>query len=261
LQLDLAVVVPMYNEEVGARRCVERILAVLEAVARSCRLIVVDDGSTDATLSMLRATLAEGFDFDIVSSPSNQGYGAALRTGAARAAGLGATWVLFMDSDLTNPPEHIPRFLDAMTGDVDVVKACRFPHGDEASVPFERRILTRAAAMVARSLGGGVHRDPTNGFRALRVAPYLELPLTERGFAVIMEEQYWSRRARLRGVDVPTTLSARTDDLRPSAFRYSRQQLWAYLRWPLRTAFDRTRGVYTQARGLGTRSRDLLPGR
>jgi dolichol-phosphate mannosyltransferase len=258
LPIDVAIVVPMYNEEAGARLCVERILAVLAAESGSCRLIVVDDGSTDATLSVLRATLAAGPDFDIVASPSNQGYGAALRTGAAHAAGLGATWVLFMDSDLTNPPEHIPRFLDAMTADVDVVKACRFPHGDAASVPFKRRMLTRAAAVLARSLGGGVHRDPTNGFRALRVVPYLELPLTERGFSVIMEEQYWARRAGLRGVDVPTTLSARADELRPSAFKYSRQQLWAYLRWPLRTASDRACSVYTQARGLGARSRDLV---
>jgi dolichol-phosphate mannosyltransferase len=255
--MDLAVVVPMYNEEAGARRCVECILAVLEAQSRPGRLIVVDDGSQDATLSVLRATMADGRDFDIVAASSNQGYGAALRAGAAHAARLDAAWVLFMDSDLTNPPEHIPRFMDAMTADVDVVRACRFPRGD-AGVTFKRRMLTRTAAIVARSLGGGVHRDPTNGFRAVRVAPYLQLPLTERGFAVIMEEQYWGRHAGLRGVDVPTTLSSRADGLRPSAFHYSRRQLWAYLRWPLRTAVERVRGAYAQARGLGARSRDLV---
>jgi glycosyltransferase involved in cell wall biosynthesis len=247
--MDLAVVVPMYNEEAGARHCVERILGELEALPCSSRLVAVDDGSTDATLAILRAAVADGLDLDVVASPANQGYGGALRTGAARAAELGASWALFMDSDLTNPPEHIGRFLAAMGPDVDVVKACRFPHGDAGTVPLKRRAFARVAAVLARTLGGGPHRDPTNGYRAVRVDRYLELPLADRGFSVIMEEQYWARRVGLRGVDVPTTLSARATGLRPSSFQYSRQQLWAYLRWPLRTAADRLRGV---ARGPAT---------
>jgi dolichol-phosphate mannosyltransferase len=250
----------MYNEEAGAERAVARIGEVLRERVPTARLVVVDDGSRDRTLERLRAARRAGLDFELVESPANQGYGGALRLGARRAAELGATWALFIDSDLTNPPEEIPTFRAAMTDDVDIVKACRYSGGARPDVPLKRRVFSRGGAITARLLGGGPHRDPTNGFRAVRLEPYLELPLQERGFSVILEELYWARRVGLRGVDVPSTLSSRPADLRSTSFHYTGRQLWAYLRWPLRTALERLGAGLWRARPADGRPADGRPG-
>jgi len=81
----------------------------------------------------------------------------------------------------------------------------------------------------------------TNGFRAFHLDTYLDLPLTQNGFGVILEEMYWARVHKLRGASIPGVLTNRTNDLRPTSFRYSWKQIWQYLRWPLKTAAMRPR--------------------
>jgi dolichol-phosphate mannosyltransferase len=235
----LAVVIPMYNEERGARTCVEAITAVTREDPR-LGLVVVDDGSADETVTRLREAQAAGLEFDLVEGGVNRGYGGAIGLGAKRAGELGAEWVLFMDSDLTNPPTEIARFVDAAAEEVDVVKASRFGGGGAmVGVPMKRRIFSVGGNVVARLLVGGPHRDVTNGFRAIRTARYLELELTERAFPVIVEEMYHARVRNWPGVDVPSVLTSRTEGT--SSFRYSRTTLWHYLRWPLKTAGVRLR--------------------
>lgn len=237
--MKLAVVIPMHNEEAGARQCIAAVTSVIDDL-NDTALIVVDDGSSDATGDELEAAKADGFRFERVDAATNQGYGAALQLGARRAAELGAEWVLFMDSDLTNPPNQIPAFVAAMADDVDVIKACRFCRGGGMNgVPFRRQIFSRTGNVLARVLVGGPHRDLTNGFRAIRTDRYLAMPLTEHGFAVIVEEMYHGQGARLRGVDVPSVLTSRTAELRASSFGYTPKTIWTYLRWTLRAARNR----------------------
>ena len=175
--MQLAVVVPMYNEESGARRFIEEVACVLASLRSEATLVVVDDGSTDGTLLVLEAARSDGFDVDVVAKAHNAGYGAALRTGVERAYSVGAQWVLFMDSDLTNPPADILTLASRMAGAVDFVKACRYcSGGGMVGVPLGRRMFSRVGNVVARLLVGPPHRDPTNGFRAFRTDRYLELP-------------------------------------------------------------------------------------
>src|SRR5262245_54737294 len=120
--MKIAVVIPMFNEVAGASACVERVCTCLSDIP-TAELIVVDDGSTDATVAELERALARGWQFTLVEGVVNRGYGGALQVGARHAAERGATWLLFMDSDLTNPPEQIGQFMAAArTGD-DVIKA------------------------------------------------------------------------------------------------------------------------------------------
>jgi dolichol-phosphate mannosyltransferase len=238
----LGVVIPMFNEEAGADECVEAVLPVLEGLKREARLIAVDDGSSDRTREVLEQ-LARGRDHLVVEAHErNRGYGAALRTGAEAARRLGLDWVLFMDSDLTNPPGDIPCFAELIDGPVDYVKASRFePGGSMSDVPPRRRVLSVAANRVSRGAAGRGISDPTNGFRAIRTDAFLRMPLTEPGFAIIMEELVWALRLRLRCANVSTVLTSRDENLRTTSFGYSPGLLWRYGRYTLTLAADRLR--------------------
>lgn len=244
-----AVVIPMYNEKANARLCIE---TIHEATQRANgRLIVVDDGSRDGTGEfVLELTSRPDLSFDVVLCEQNGGYGFALRRGVERARSEGIEWVLFMDSDLTNPPNDIAAFAQAMTPGIDMIKASRYiPGGDASSVSTKRRIFSVTANRIARALGGGPFTDPTNGFRAIRVDLFLSMPLTERGFPIILEEYYYARLAGARGAELPTTLTERTDIQSTSSFNYTPPLLWSYAKWALRLARDRVAGRIPRATG------------
>ena len=232
--LALAVVVPMLNERAVAANCVKRITDVLASLDAVGTLVVVDDGSTDGTGALLDVLDKENMGLEVVHHSRNLGYGAALMSGARQGADLGANWVLFMDSDLTNPPGDIFRFVKAMAGPFDYVKASRYVAGGEVrGVPLGRRVISEAGNAVARRLYGLPLSDLTNGFRAIRVEAFLKMRLRERGFPLIMEEAYWVSKMRLRAVEIPTVLSNRSEQLRGSSFRYRPRVIFSYGRYPV----------------------------
>lgn len=233
-----AVIVPMFNEREGAERCVREIAAVLDTMPNRTALITVDDGSSDGTATILQALAERHPVLDIVTHPVNRGYGAALVTGAARAAARGLDYALFMDSDLTNDPRDIPRFEAKMRDGVDVIKASRYIAGGRmVGVPWRRAVISRLGNAVARALFGLPLHDCTNGFRAVRTSLLTRMTLEERGFPVIMEELYWCRFLATSFAEVPVTL---TNAGRASSFRYRPSVFASYLRYPWR-AFLRRR--------------------
>lgn len=235
----VAVVVPMLNEEAGVADCVRSISAVLERLEASTALIVVDDGSTDATRDILH-DLSPDNRLVILSHDSRQGYGRALRTGAREAERLGFQYVLFMDSDLTNPPEDIERFVPEMQRGIDLIKGSRFrAGGGMVDVPFKRRLMTNTARFISRSMFRVGVDDCTNGFRAVKTAVFNRMPLTESGFSVILEEMYHAKRAGCTFANVPTVLYNRSDDQRPSLFAYNYRTLTQYLMYALKASFVR----------------------
>ena len=232
-----AVIVPMFNEREGAGRCVREIAAVLDAMPNRTALIAVDDGSGDGTAAILRELAERHPALDVVTHPANRGYGAALVTGAARAAGRGFDYALFMDSDLTNDPRDIPRFAARMRDGFDVIKASRYIAGGRmVGVPWRRAAISRLGNAVARTLFGLPIHDCTNGFRAVRTALLTRMDLKERGFPVIMEELYWCRFLASSFAEVPVTL---TNAGRASSFRYRPSVFASYLRYPWRAFLRR----------------------
>ena len=232
--LSFAVVIPMFNEEAGAERCVVEVCRELERVPHRSRLIVVDDGSSDGTAAILhRIGLAQPL-LQVVTHPVNRGYGAALRTGVEVAHEGRFDYVLFMDTDLTNSPADVPRFVAAMERGADVVKATRYSGGGGVrGVPFSRWIISAVGNRVARTLFGIPIHDCTNGFRAVKVSLLKRMELRERRFPVIMEELHWCRFLARTYAEVPVVLTARQADQRPTAFVYRPSVFWSYLRYPV----------------------------
>jgi dolichol-phosphate mannosyltransferase len=229
----LAVIVPMFNEERNAERCVSAILPLLSRELPSARLFVVNDGSTDGTDAILRGLLAGGMDFQYVPCERNQGYGAALVAGARAALGAGYEFGLFMDSDLTNDPALIPRFAERLAGgDLDLLKASRYvPGGGMEGVPLRRQLPSRLGNwLAARLFGMGLH-DLTNGFRAVRLSMIADVQFRERGFPQILEEMVELKRRGARVAELPYVLTSRTDPEASSKFSYRPAVVLRYLKY------------------------------
>ena len=232
----------MFNEEAGAEICVRSVMEVLSPLPSPCGLIAVDDGSSDNTSAILDRLDQEFSSLTVVHHEHNSGYGAGLKTGAGEAQRQGYEYALFMDSDLTNPPEDIPKFIPYMEQGVDVIKGCRFCEGGKmVGVPLERSIMTRTARLISATLFRIGVKDCTNGFRAVKSEIFLKMPLKERGFPIIMEELCWAKRFGCTFANVPTTLYNRSAEQRPTLFAYNYPTLAAYLKHTLKAVLIRRR--------------------
>jgi glycosyltransferase involved in cell wall biosynthesis len=192
----------VFNEE-------SHVLQVLAEVRRFSReVLVVDDGSRDATPWLLRET--EGIH--IVTHPVNEGYGAALRTAFQYAIAHDYDCLVTIDCDGQHQPRLIPeliRALMASTGEpIDIVSGSRYLQifeGDSIP-PADRR---RINADVTEELRQRLHLRLTDafcGFKAYRVSALQTLQITETGYA--MPLQLWVQAARLglRIVEYPVPL-------------------------------------------------------
>lgn len=118
--VDVSVVVPVYNSEATLRALAERTFAVLDARGLRGEMVFVEDGGADGSWDVLRAIRDERPGrVTIVQLMRNYGQHNALMCGFRRAQG---DVIVTIDDDLQNPPEEIPRLLDALrTRDLDLV--------------------------------------------------------------------------------------------------------------------------------------------
>jgi glycosyltransferase involved in cell wall biosynthesis len=104
--VELSLVVPLFNEEESVVLLIERVVASMSAYPDSWELILVDDGSTDATIANARAAMHRpGLDLKIVALQRNFGQTAAMQAGIDQARGR---LIATLDGDLQNDPKDIP---------------------------------------------------------------------------------------------------------------------------------------------------------
>ena len=118
----ITLVVPAYNEEEGIDELHRRVTAAAPAWGEDWELVVVDDGSTDATLAILERIAATDPHLKVVSLSRNFGHQAAVTAGLHHARGA---IVCVMDADLQDPPEELLPFIAKVREGMDVVYAIR----------------------------------------------------------------------------------------------------------------------------------------
>ena len=120
----IALVIPVFNEEAVLPELFTRLAAVFDG-QRTCRwrAILVDDGSRDRAVELVRAQIARDARFELVELSRNFGFQSALTAGLVHAAAADA--VVTMDADLQDPPEVIPDLVAAWRGGAEVVRATR----------------------------------------------------------------------------------------------------------------------------------------
>ena len=114
----LSVVVPFHCEEAGVESFFAELCSVLHSLKHSYEIIAVDDGSTDQTLTKLRAIQKKEPHIHIISLSRNYGHQIALLAGLDHAEGDA---VITMDGDLQHPPKWIPQMIEQWQGGYDVV--------------------------------------------------------------------------------------------------------------------------------------------
>lgn len=160
-KIQISVVIPVYNEEANLVALMGRLVPVMKGMGKRFEIILIDDGSKDNSLNLLREFAREPF-LKVVELTRNYGQHAAIMAGFSVSAG---DIVITMDADLQNPPEEIPNLVGVMEdGFYDVVGTIRKGRKDSILRIWPSKVIN----MVARKITGVHMRDWGCMLRAYR---------------------------------------------------------------------------------------------
>lgn len=190
-------VVPTYNERDRLEELVTAVFGAAEARGVALEMVIVDDNSPDGTGALADA-LSGRFRLKVVHRAGKLGLGTAVVEGFAAAS---ADIVGVMDADFSHPPSLVPDLLEAfVTTQADVVVGSRYiPGGSTPDWPWRRRLLSRAACLLARGLSP--IRDAASGFFLIRREIARGTTIKAGGFKICLELIVRSGASRL--VEVP----------------------------------------------------------
>jgi len=216
---------PAHNEEANLRGLVEEALATLPGLAEAFEIIVVDDGSRDATPAIADELAAAHPAVRVVHHPTNLGYGAALRSGFA--AGR-YDYLAFTDGDRQFKVADLGRLIERHRGGgADVVAGYRIRRAD----PLVRTVYARLYRLANRIFFGLRVRDVDCACKLFRRAA-LEDVAVESGGAFFSAELLIKLQARGRRVDevgvphYPRTAGSPTG-ARPSVVLRAVRDFWS----------------------------------
>ena len=188
----LSVVVPAYNEEVRLKATLPAMIEYLEQSRRSFEVLVVDDGSADATVEVASEYTHRGVW--VLELARNRGKGAALRHGVVASSGAK---VLLCDADLSTPIEELET-LEPYLAKAKLVLGSRDVDGARVELhqPWHRERMGKTFNFVVRSLGMGDFRDTQCGFKLMDGAAARDLfpALTIERFAYDVELVWEAQR-------------------------------------------------------------------
>jgi len=207
--MKVGVIIPALN----AASHLPALLADIRGLHPQWRILVVDDGSTDDTAGVARATGVEVWQHQV-----NRGKGAALATGFAWALAEGCRWVFTIDADGQHLPREMGGFLrEARAWGFDVVVGTRM--ADTAGMPWVRRATNRFTSWVISRLAGCRIVDSQSGFRLFRTACLKDLRLKTSRYdteSEILVRLAW-RECRIGSVPVSTIYGEQRSSIKPLA--------------------------------------------
>jgi dolichol-phosphate mannosyltransferase len=235
----VAIVVPAYNEEANLPNLFRELEAATAAGAHRYRIVLVDDGSIDAT-----ADMAGSYDgplsLELVSQGTNKGLGAAIMAGFHRAlADPDVDVIVTIEADTTSDLGILDHMVAVVaSGDADMAQgSMHHPDGVMVDVSGFRELTSKVASLVMRVATGSRLHTFTNLYRAISARALRESLakrgdrlISEPGFAGVTELLLNLMRDGARVVEVPITLDAakRVDE--------SKMPVWPTVRAQARVA-------------------------
>lgn len=218
----VSVVMPVYNE----RKTIETIVERVEKIKISKELIIVDDGSTDGTCEWLYErfgktpgdeeapkknlceSTAERTQIRVLTHQSNQGKGAALKTGFKYARG---EIVIVQDADLEYSPEEYHRLLEPLVTDrADVVYGSRFLGASEAKWPVVSYLGNKLFTALTNVATGLSLTDVWTGYKVFKKEVLEDISLEESRFEMELELTVKVAQGKWRVMEVPISYRPRS---------------------------------------------------
>ncbi|MDH3226789.1 MAG: glycosyltransferase family 2 protein [Thermoleophilia bacterium] len=212
----VALVIPAYDEEANLPRLFRQIEEAFRRTGVTGPVIIVDDGSCDATASLVR-NYRGPLRLDLVRHRANLGLGRALRTGLRRAIAYPKVeWVVTLEGDTTSDLGALGRILRAAQEGADVVQASNHhPRGTLLGAPLLRRLSSRSVSQLMRLASGLDLHTFTNLYRCIRAdllasafARHGDGLVSSAGFSGVTELLIRLGRGGARVVEVPVVLDA-----------------------------------------------------
>jgi len=195
----LTVILPCYNEVERLPGTLQTLLAHLPVIPGEVEVLVVDDGSTDATVTVARTVAAADGRVRVLSYRPNRGKGFAVRTGMLAAQG---ELVVFTDADGSYQPSDLDRIVGAL-GQAPVAIGAR-GGGGGARGPVARRAASRVFNLAIRGALGLPFGDTQSGLKGFRRAAGRQIFRQARvdGFAFDVEVLWLARQLGLEVAEV-----------------------------------------------------------
>jgi glycosyltransferase involved in cell wall biosynthesis len=224
----IAVLIPAYNAAETLHGVIEGIKGYLSSI------LVVDDGSTDAT-----SAIASAAGVCVLRHHTNRGKGVALRTGFWFLLHQGYDAIITMDADGQHDPSFIPLFIDASEeGKVDIVIGSRAQ--EFYAMSWLRRFWNRLGVKAVSKLIGIPLTDTQSGYRLIKSEVLKGLPLRAAGYEIELELLIKACKRGHRVVEIPVTTHF-IDGRHSSHFRPVRDT-WLVCRTFLQEFFWRNHG-------------------
>jgi glycosyltransferase involved in cell wall biosynthesis len=162
VRVDISIIIPLFNEAEGLYALYDRLQQFMDSSLLTCEVILIDDGSTDATFAILRKLQAQDSRLRAICFRRNFGQTAAFVAGFDYARG---DVVVTMDGDLQNDPVDIPILLDKLNEGYDIVSGWRVNRQDKV---ITRRIPSVAANWLISKVTGVKLHDYGCSLKAYR---------------------------------------------------------------------------------------------
>jgi glycosyltransferase involved in cell wall biosynthesis len=164
---EYSIVVPAFNEAARIGGALAAITTCIREQAWDAEVLVVDDGSTDATVAVVDEWIGRYPEIRLIRNPTNRGKGYSVRNGMLQAAG---EIVMFTDADLSAPIEEAERLFAAIRGGADIAIGSRWLDRGRQTLhqPLYRRFFGRCFNAVTRMLMRLPFADTQCGFKAFR---------------------------------------------------------------------------------------------
>jgi glycosyltransferase involved in cell wall biosynthesis len=160
-----SIVIPAYNEAARIPATLQEVVACVRKQGWSAEVVVVDDGSTDATVEVVRSFAASAPEVRILQNPGNRGKGYSVRSGILQSLG---EVVMFTDADLSAPMEEAQGLFDAIANGADIAIGSRWLERTRQTIrqPLYRQLFGRCFNGVTRFVMGLPFADTQCGFKA-----------------------------------------------------------------------------------------------
>ncbi len=201
-----SIVIPAYNESARIGATLERVFAYIRKQQWDAEVIVVNDGSRDNTVEVVRRFMSREPILRILDNPGNHGKGYSIRNGMLHAGG---EICLFSDADMSSPIEEAAKLIDAISAGADVAIGSRWLQSELQTQrqSWRRQLLGRMFNLVPRMVLRLHYKDTQCGFKAFTRNAAAQIFSQQRieGWGFDPELLFLARKLGLKIAEVPVS--------------------------------------------------------